>query len=169
MYEGGSMAVADLVFDVPPILDFEASSLSDESYPISAGLVIEGKVHYWVIKPKPHWIDWSLPSQAIHRMKRSYIEEIGMPVGQVYTEMRQLLAPYSAIYSDAPEWEGMWLNRLGPFTQSVLHVHDLIPTNKIDSYEAALAKNFEVNQLIRHRADHDALAIAITVREFQSG
>ena len=38
--------------DVPPILDFEASSLSDNSYPISAGLVIGGYVHYWVIKPK---------------------------------------------------------------------------------------------------------------------
>ena len=49
---------------LPPILDFEASSLSDGSYPITAGLVTNGQIKYWIIKPQPDWIDWSLASQS---------------------------------------------------------------------------------------------------------
>jgi len=55
---------------LPPILDFEASSLSDTSYPISAGLAIDDQAYYWIIKPEPEWIDWSLESQAVHGLKR---------------------------------------------------------------------------------------------------
>lgn len=90
---------------LPPILDFEASSLSDTSYPISAGLVVAGHVYYWFIKPEPDWIDWSLQSQAIHGLKRSFIEEHGIPAHQVYAEMIDRLIGHHVIYSDAPEWE----------------------------------------------------------------
>lgn len=42
---------------IPPILDFEASSLFDCSYPISAGLIVNGQKYHWLIKPKPEWVD----------------------------------------------------------------------------------------------------------------
>lgn len=80
----------DLIY-LPPILDFKASSLSDVSYPISAGLIVSGHVYYWIIKPEPDWIDWSLQSQAMHGLKRSYIEDHGVPVHQVCIEMTAIL------------------------------------------------------------------------------
>ena len=152
---------------LPPILDFEASSLSDTSYPISAGLVVADKVYYWVIKPQPDWIDWSLESQAIHGLKRSFIEEHGMPVHQVYTEITEKLNGYQVIYSDAPAWEGLWLQRLGAFNLRIADIGELIGIDQREGFSSELAKTFASHKLTQHRADHDALAIALTVSKLR--
>jgi len=151
--------------ELPPIIDFEASSLSDTSYPISAGLVVCGQVYYWIIKPEPDWIDWSLPSQAIHGLKRSYIEEHGVPIHQVYAEMMDKLVGYGVIYSDAPEWESLWLRRLGPFHFRVADIGELIGKKQREGFSGELAKTFTTHKLTQHRADHDALAISLTVKK----
>ena len=156
------MLYSELVH-VPPILDFEASSLSDTSYPISAGLIVEGKVYYWIIKPGPDWIDWSLQSQAIHGLKRSYIEDHGSPADQVFSEMSELLTSHSIIYSDAPEWESMWLSRLGKLNIKIESIYNLININK-ETFSSELLSNFKSHHLIPHRADHDAIAIALTIK-----
>lgn len=151
---------------VPPILDFEASSLSDTSYPISAGLIVEGTVYYWIIKPKEDWIDWSLQSQAVHGLKRSYIEEHGMPADQVFAEIMEVLIKHTVIYSDAPSWEAMWLRRLGKADISIENISHLIGGNK-EAFSNQLIDNFKLHQLTHHKADHDALAIAITIKQLQ--
>lgn len=148
---------------LPPILDFEASSLSDGSYPISAGLVIQGKVYYWVIKPLPDWVDWSLPSQAIHGIKRSEIEELGMPAAEVFKQMAELLKDVPSIYSDNPYWESRWLKCLGKFACEVQDIRELIPGETDQHWADSLAQTFTANQLRRHRADHDAYAMYLTV------
>lgn len=148
---------------IPPILDFEASSLSDTSYPISAGLIVEGKVYYWIIKPKPDWIDWSLQSQAIHGLKRSYIEEYGLPADQVFYELSEILANHNVIYSDAPEWELMWLSRLGKFNIEIDSIYNLININR-ETFSSELISNFKSHDLIPHRADQDVIAIALTIK-----
>jgi len=150
---------------LPPILDFEASSLSDTSYPISAGLVVGGQVYYWVIKPQSDWIDWSLESQAIHGLKRSFLEEHGVPVHQVYAEITEKLNGYQVIYSDAPAWEGLWLQRLGAFNLRIADIGELIGNDQREGFPGELAKIFASNKLTQHRADHDALAIALTVEK----
>lgn len=156
----------DLI-SLPPILDFEASSLSDTSYPISAGLIISGHVYYWIIKPEPNWIDWSLQSQAIHGLKRSYIEDRGVPVHQVYLEMMARLTGHRVIYSDAPAWEELWLKRLGEFNFRIADIGELIGSNQRDNFSSELNKTFASNKLTQHRADHDALAIALTVQKLR--
>jgi len=152
---------------LPPILDFEASSLSDTSYPISAGLIVEGKVYYWIIKPKPDWIDWSLQSQAIHGLKRSYIEVHGLPADQVFSEISELLTGHNIIYSDAPDWESMWLSRLGKLNTKIDSIFNLIKMNK-KTFSNELLSNFKSHHLIQHRADHDVIAIAFTVKNIWS-
>ena len=152
---------------LPPILDFEASSLSDTSYPISAGLVVAGQVYYWIIKPQADWIDWSLESQAIHGLKRSFLEEHGVPVQQVYAEITEKLNGYQVIYSDAPAWEGLWLQRLGVFNLRIADIGELIGNDKREGFSSELAKTFASNKLTQHRADHDALAIALTIKKLQ--
>ena len=151
---------------IPPILDFEASSLSDTSYPISAGLIVEGKVYYWIIKPKPDWIDWSLQSQAIHGLKRSYIEVHGLPADQVFSEISELLTGHNIIYSDAPEWEAIWLSRLGKLNIKIESIYDLIKIDK-ETFSNELLSNFKSHRLMQHRADDDVIAIAFTVKDMR--
>jgi hypothetical protein len=156
----------DLV-SLSPILDFEASSLSDTSYPISAGLVIGGYVHYWIIKPKPEWIDWSLQSQAIHGLKRSFLEDYGVQADQVYKQMASKLLGHQVVYSHAPEWESLWLGRLGSFSLRVDDIREMIGEGARHDFSAELTKIFAAYKLTHHRADHDALAIALAVKSLR--
>lgn len=161
------MFFAELV-DVPPILDFEASSLSDNSYPISAGLVIAGHVHYWLIKPKYNWIEWSPKSEAIHGLSREFIETHGVPADKVLQEISEKLKGYAVVYSDNPEWEAMWLGRLGTLDIKIISIYTLIKHRQREQFPLRLDVNFLKNSLDRHRADHDALAIALTVKQLSS-
>lgn len=53
-------------------LDFEASSLSDRSYPIEVAWVFQdGRSETHVIAPAPSWEDWGAASEAIHGIERA--------------------------------------------------------------------------------------------------
>ena len=55
-------------------LDFEASSLSDESYPIEIGWAGEdGSTEQHLIRPAPGWTDWSATAEAVHRIERDQL------------------------------------------------------------------------------------------------
>lgn len=149
---------------IPPIRDFEASSLSDCSYPISAGLRVGGTLNHWIIKPRPDWIDWSLASQAIHGLKRSYIEEHGIDASQVYA----VLSQFDVIYSDNSYWERRWLSHLGDFNLEIRDVQELISQHKKCYWREILEEQFRVNNLTRRRADHDALALSLAVYDLQN-
>ena len=161
-------AVPHVLTNLPPILDFEASSLSDTSYPISAGLLLKGEIHYWVIKPEPDWIDWSLQSQAIHGLTRSFIETQGQPVQQVYTQMVALLQREPYVYSDNPEWEQMWFSRLGARSFGFLNVLDLLSPRARPLFPLFRTTMIEKHGLTAHRADHDVLGIGYAVAELHS-
>ena len=154
--------------NLPPILDFEASSLSDCSYPISAGLFIKGEIKYWIIKPEPEWIDWSLSSQAIHGLKRSYIEEVGISVADLRLELEKLLIGVDTIYSDNPEWELRWLSHLGKFKIEILDVKELASNTSHETWRKTFESQFRVHDIIPHRADHDVLAMCFTLHELKS-
>lgn len=153
--------------NLPPILDFEASSLSDTSYPISAGLLLKGKIHYWVIKPEPDWIDWSLQSQAIHGLTRSFIEIQGQPITQVYAQIMALLQNEPYVYSDNPEWEQMWFSRLGKRTFEFLNVLDLLCAQTKTLFPLLRTVMIEKHGLTAHRADHDVLGIGYAIAELK--
>lgn len=150
---------------LPPILDFEASSLSDGSYPITAGLVINGEVNYWIIKPQSDWIDWSLASQSIHGIKRSYLIKNGLSASQVAEEIKLLLRNNPIVYSDNPYWESRWLRCLGEFDCEIRDIRELIATSLHASFSACFEHQFVVHQLTQHRADHDAYAMYKAVSE----
>jgi hypothetical protein len=152
---------------LPPILDFEASSLSDGSYPITAGLVINGEIKYWIIKPQPGWIDWSLASQSIHGIKRSYLMEHGLSALQVIEEMKSLLSNNPIVYSDNPYWESRWLRCLGMFDCEVRDIRELLASSLQANFSACLKHQFLMHQLTQHRADHDAYAMYMAVSELR--
>lgn len=97
-------------------LDFEASSLSLESWPIEVGLSwLEGdEVRTWstLIQPAADWelSDWSPQSAAVHGIALEELEDA--PVA--YRVVGDLLESLGnrVLVSDAPEFETRWLTRL---------------------------------------------------------
>jgi hypothetical protein len=93
-------------------LDFEASSLSKQSYPIEVGWVREdgsGEAH--LIRPAPGWTEWDDRAAAVHGISRAQLEREGEPHEAVCAT---LLAAFdqNIVLASAPSWDGHWLSML---------------------------------------------------------
>ncbi|KLK91761.1 transcriptional regulator [Microvirga vignae] len=98
---------ADIVF-----LDFEASSLGKEGYPIEVAWVFaSGGEETHLIKPAPSWTDWSAESEATHHLTRERLMSEGEAHDKVAKRMLDVLSGH-ALYATAPSWDGQWLSRL---------------------------------------------------------
>jgi DNA polymerase III epsilon subunit-like protein len=97
----------DIVF-----LDFEASSLGKESYPIEVGWVFaSGGEESHLIRPAPSWNDWSAEAEAIHHLTRERLVTEGKSHDEVAKRMLEVLSGH-ALYATAPSWDGQWLSKL---------------------------------------------------------
>jgi hypothetical protein len=93
-------------------LDFEASSLAEESYPIEVGWVFEdGRAETHLIRPAPGWLDWDPLAEAVHRIPRELLLQRGAPHDEVARRVLDALAPHR-VYASAPSWDGKWLSVL---------------------------------------------------------
>jgi hypothetical protein len=98
------------------ILDFEASSLSTQSWPIEIGLswIQSDTVQTWhsLIRPASEWnlADWSPQSAAVHGIPLSDLED-APSASNVAQEFLNILEGRQLV-SDAPEFEARWLSRL---------------------------------------------------------
>ena len=93
-------------------LDFEASSLSDDSYPIEIGWAGEdGSAEQHLIRPAPGWTDWSATAEAVHRIERDRLLGEGEPHDQVARRTLEALAPHE-VFVTAPSWDGKWMSVL---------------------------------------------------------
>ena len=93
-------------------LDFEASSLSKDSYPVEVGWVGEdgtGEAH--LIRPAPGWTEWDAEAAAIHGIGRQQLEHEGEPHGAVCARLIELFAK-NTVCASAPSWDGHWLSML---------------------------------------------------------
>lgn len=97
-------------------LDFEASGVGPQSYPIEVGLGLWGgadrPIVTWsaLIKPALGWTEWNEASGRIHNIERGELAT-GLPVEIVARRLNELMAGGVA-YSDAPAMEGWWAGRL---------------------------------------------------------
>jgi hypothetical protein len=93
-------------------LDFEASSLAKNSYPIEVGWVFEdGRSASHLIRPAPGWNDWDPAAQAIHGISRDELLAHGEPHAEVAQDMVTALTGHDLLAS-APSWDGKWLSVL---------------------------------------------------------
>jgi hypothetical protein len=93
-------------------LDFEASSLSKQSYPVEVAWVFEdGRSRSFLIRPAHDWTDWSSQAQAIHGISRELLEKEGVPVSVIADEMVETLSHHD-LYASAPSWDGKWMSAL---------------------------------------------------------
>ena len=93
-------------------LDFEASSLRKNSYPIEVAWVFEdGRSASWLIRPTPEWTDWSYEAEKIHGITKGVLASKGASAHDVAEEMLRQLTGHS-LYASAPSWDGKWLSTL---------------------------------------------------------
>jgi hypothetical protein len=112
-------------------LDVEASSLSDDSYPIEIGWVDEsGQGESYLIRPELSWTDWSADAERVHGISRDQLLSEGRPAAWVAERAAQVLARDSVrAVSDAPVIDGRWLARLLALAERrpipLIHFHDI--------------------------------------------
>jgi DNA polymerase-3 subunit epsilon len=110
-------------------IDFEASSLDIDSWPIEIGLTIiqDGKLHTWwsLIKPEADWPEraWSWESAQIHGIPRQDLNT-APPAADVGREFLDRIGQRH-IVSDAPGYDWNWACRL-------LEPLDTIPPKFVD-------------------------------------
>lgn len=93
-------------------LDFEASSLSDASYPIEVAWVFQdGRGDSHLIAPAPAWTDWDPASEAIHGIARATLVADGEPHDLIAQRMIEVLTGHD-LFASAPSWDGKWLSAL---------------------------------------------------------
>lgn len=93
-------------------VDFEASSLAKQSYPIEIAWVFaDGSSKSYLIKPDPKWTDWSVEAELIHGISRELLATEGVPVATITDEMIDALSGHD-LYASAPTWDGKWMSVL---------------------------------------------------------
>ncbi|SEP83751.1 hypothetical protein SAMN05421693_107102 [Ectothiorhodospira magna] len=96
----------------PCFLDFEASSLSEQSYPVQVAWSDgEGQVECWLIRPADDWRDWCEGAEEIHGITRESIEDEGQDIAWVCRRMNQALAG-KVVFTDGVHLDRFWLRRL---------------------------------------------------------
>lgn len=99
-------------------LDFEASSLSENSWPIEAGWALvdaDGGIASdgFLIRPASDWPldDWNLESAAVHGIDLDEVTADGMDAVSAYQKLYEVLSG-CLVYSDEPKYETRWLECL---------------------------------------------------------
>ena len=150
-------------------IDFEASSLSLESWPVEIGMAwIEGAgVQSWssLIQPDPSWDleDWSKRSAEIHNIP--YEELMTAPAaGEVAEEVFARLSGKTPV-SDNPEFEARWMRKLLTLIEAPsaeFMDYDLIARSACYGHPKALDRVYNHLQRAKvpHRARKDAERLA---------
>ena len=83
-------------------VDFEASSLGSDSYPIEIGWTTEaGNTVSRLIKPEPGWLDWSSLSALMHNIPRELLTAEGISAADVALDATDA-SNGATLLSDAP-------------------------------------------------------------------
>ncbi|WP_201098738.1 hypothetical protein [Thiocystis minor] len=101
--------------ELPPgFLDFEASSLASASNPIEVAWSLpDGGIESHLISPASidRWTDWSAQAERLHGISRARLLAEGKSPMWVCRRLNEQLAG-RMVYTDAPEYDGVWLNEL---------------------------------------------------------
>jgi hypothetical protein len=108
-------------------LDFEASSLSQRSYPIEVAWVFQdGRSESHLIAPAADWEEWESAAEAIHGISRTTLLAEGEPHDIVAQRMVEALTGHD-LFASAPSWDGKWMSvllRTAGFPRHTLRLRD---------------------------------------------
>jgi len=99
--------------EFPIFADFEASSLSGDSYPIEIAWNIGLSIESHLINPYSihSWTDWDPAAQAVHGLNRNYLSNHGEHPRTVAERMNQELGGQT-IYFDGLPHDQWWMYAL---------------------------------------------------------
>jgi hypothetical protein len=158
-------------------VDFEASSLGGDGYPIEIGWAAEdGACEAHLIRPAPGWTDWDALAEAVHGISRERLAADGEAPETVARRTLEALQGH-ALFASAPSWDGKWMSvllRAGGLARHALRLRDsdeacreavaeafggALPAPELDALAAALtarARRAAAARRPRHRALADA-------------
>lgn len=156
------------------IIDFEASALDPNSYPIEVGVAVVDAagavIRVWstLIRPAPQWeaCGWDPDAQKVHGISRRDLRG-GMSASETTEMLDTLLAPIGTAWSDGGHYDTLWLRVLfeAAGTQPRFTLGDLpdlldSKSGWADYYRAVIARDRPP-----HRAGPDARRIAAALVE----
>lgn len=156
---------------LPCFLDFEASSLRDTSYPIEVAWSLpDGSIEASLISPAWNWSDWDPRAEAVHGIAHETLLRDGASASAVAEKMNRKLTDHIC-YTDAPEFDRFWLERLFEHSNDDPHFEirhaesdlmmSLYPMDRFTRRQALERVNFlkraawEACGLRQHRAAND--------------
>ncbi|SET91401.1 hypothetical protein SAMN03159512_04065 [Pseudomonas sp. NFR09] len=144
-------------------IDFEASGLAPDSYPIEVAVVSSDITFSSLIQPARYWTHWSYDAQDMHGLSQDQLREQGdAPVG-VARRMNQLFSG-QILCSDSPQ-DTFWLDVL-------YEAAELTPTFQLKPLESFVGRQAasDIYRLLPttriHRALSDASALMLACRAF---
>lgn len=148
------------------ILDFEASSLNPDSYPIEVGLAVAASLTkpalVWssLIAPTDEWIgrgDWERASEQVHGISRRELSN-GMTPSEVTTILDKMLQPIGHAWCDGGRYDGHWLKTLylAAGTKPKFHLWDIAGLFLLDRPLHNRFANVLAATVPPHRAGEDA-------------
>lgn len=151
----------------PNVIDFEASGLGRDSYPIEVGVVLSNGASYCsLIEPAADWRHWDAQAEQIHGITRDKLFSYGKPIATVAGELNRFLAEQTA-YSDGWVVDKPWMSLLfcksgfePKFYLSALEM--ILKEAQMDLWSQVKAQVILDLALTRHRASADALIIQET-------
>ena len=142
-------------------LDFEASSLDENSYPIEVGVAISEdnaitQTYEALIRPREAWVRngrWSKAAERVHGISQASLED-GMDADAVCDALDTLLKE-QVVYADGGDFDAYWLERLYGSRKPAFSLcrHDQLPAKAL----LALRQS--------HKVVHRALADALWLNE----
>lgn len=137
-------------------IDFEASGIAPDSYPIEVAVLSSDTSFSSLIKPARYWTHWSFDAQDMHGLSQDQLREQGDPADVVARRMNQLFSG-QVLCSDSPQ-DGFWFDVL-------YEAADLMPTFQLKPLEVFVGREAasEIYRLLpttkHHRALDDASAL----------
>ncbi|WP_207266708.1 hypothetical protein [Pseudomonas sp. GW101-3H06] len=144
-------------------IDFEASGIAPDSYPIEVAVASSETSFSSLIKPARYWTHWSFDAQDMHGLCQDQLRLQGDTPVAVSRRMNQLF-PGQVLCSDSPQ-DVFWFDVL-------YEAADLMPTFQLKPLEVLVGREAasDIYRLLpttrHHRALHDATALMNACRAF---
>lgn len=146
------------------LIDFEASGIAPDSYPIEVAVVFPGGEYQALIRPASYWDHWSYDAQDMHGLSREQLILEGTPPLEVAQAMNRLFDG-KILCSDNPA-DCFWLDVL-------YEAAGIDPTFEVKPIEALVGREAASEILKRlpvrkgHRALQDVQALRTVVESWQ--
>lgn len=156
------------------VLDFEATALSLDSYPIEVGIAIlaeaggEIETWSWLIKPDADWdmsARWDPDAERVHGISRWDLRQ-GNDPASVMAALNALI-PGGQVWCDGGPYDEAWLMTLARAakTEPAFSLRDIGPVLRNDERALARYQAISVQHPRPHRAGPDAATICAAIAE----